>query len=320
MAAASTQGTVLPCSPFSAENAAAELRKAMKGLGTDEAKIIEVMAKHTNQQRQEIALTFKTQYGKDLKAELKSELGGRFEDVVLALLEKPVKYDAMQLKEAIKGIGTDESTLIEILCSRSNAEIQEIKKEYKTLFKSDLEKDVMSDTSGHFKRLLVSQLSANREESTTVDQAKAAAEAKELFEAGANKIGTDESTFNRILSLRSYPQLVATFNAYRANHGKEIEDVIKAETSGYVEDGYLAIVSLARNTPAYFAERLYKSMKGAGTKDKVLIRCVVTRSEIDMVQIKQEFQKKYGKTLGSFIKGDCSGDYKKMLLALCKEA
>lgn len=42
--------------------------------------------------------------------------------------------------------------------------------------------------------------------------------------------------------------------------------------------------------------------------------------QVDMVQVKQEFQKKYGKTLGSFIKGDCSGDYKKMLLALCKES
>lgn len=320
MAAVKFQGTVVECQPFSAEQAAAELRKAMKGLGTDEAKIIDVLAKHTNKQRQEIALTFKTQYGKELKAELKSELGGKFEDVVIALLETPTNYDAMELKKAVKGLGTDEGTLIEILCSRSNAEISEIKAAYKKLFKSDLEKDIMSDTSGHFKRLLVSQLSANRDENLTVDQAKADAEAKELFDAGANKIGTDESTFNRILSLRSYPQLVATFDSYRRQYGKEIEAVIKAETSGYLEDGYLAIVSIAKSKPGYFAERLYKSMKGAGTKDSVLIRCVVTRAEVDMVQVKEEFLKKYGKTLGSFIKGDCSGDYKKMLLALCKEA
>lgn len=39
-------------------------------------------------------------------------------------------------------------------------------------------------------------------------------------------------------------------------------------------------VKIARSPAAYFAERLYKSMKGFGTKDKILIRCVVTRCEV----------------------------------------
>ncbi|XP_052777924.1 annexin A6-like [Mya arenaria] len=319
MAASYTQGTIVPKNPFSAEQAAGALRKAMKGLGTDEAKIIEVMSSHTNQQRQEIFTSFKTQFGKDLRSELKSEISGRFEDLVLALLETPVNYDARELKAAIKGAGTDEGALIEILCSRSNAQILAIKQAYKTLFKSDLEKDIMSDTSGHFKRLLVSQLAAGRDESGSVDPDTAAQDAKELFEAGANKLGTDESTFNRILSLRGYAQLKAVFEAYQQNHGKDIEAVIQAETSGYLEDGYLAIVRIAKNPPAYFAQRLHKSMKGAGTKDSTLIRVVASRSEVDMIQIKQEFQRLFGKTLGSFIKGDTSGDYKKLLLALCAE-
>ena len=49
-----------------------------------------------------------------------------------------------------------------------------------TGFKKDLEKDVMSDTSGHFKRLLVSQLSANRQEGQGADQALAAQDADDL--------------------------------------------------------------------------------------------------------------------------------------------
>ena len=35
-----------------------------------------------------------------------------------------------------------------------------------------------------------------------------------------------------------------------------------------------------RSRAAYFAERLYQSMKGAGTDDATLIRVVISRSEV----------------------------------------
>lgn len=49
-------------------------------------------------------------------------------------------------------------------------------------FGRKLEEDIASDTSGHFKRLLVSQCKADRDESDTVDSAKAQRDAKDIFE------------------------------------------------------------------------------------------------------------------------------------------
>ncbi len=45
-------------------------------------------------------------------------------------------------------------------------------------FSRNLEKDVVSETSGHFRRLLVSMVQGSRSEDQTVDRAKAKADAK----------------------------------------------------------------------------------------------------------------------------------------------
>ncbi|MEQ2231789.1 Annexin A11 [Ilyodon furcidens] len=99
--------------------------------------------------------------------------------------------------------------------------------------------------------------------------------------------------------------------------GKDIEKSICSEMSGNLESGMVAVVKCIKNTPAYFAERLYKAMKGAGTKDRTLIRIMVSRSEVDMLDIRQDFLKAYGKSLYTHISSDTSGDYKKLLLKLC---
>uniref|UniRef100_A0A8D3DCA7 Annexin n=1 Tax=Scophthalmus maximus TaxID=52904 RepID=A0A8D3DCA7_SCOMX len=293
------------------------LRKAMKGFGTDENAIIELLGIRTSKQRVPMVAAYKTTYGKDLFHDLKSELTGNFEQLVIAMMMSPSHFDASELREAIKGAGTDEACLIEILSSRSNAEIREITRIYKADYGKSLEDAINSDTSGHFRRLLVSLSQGNRDERETVDISLAKQDAQKLYAAGENKVGTDESQFNAILCARSKPHLRAVFQEYQHMCGRDLEKSICREMSGHVEDGMVAVVKCIKNTPAYFAERLYKAMQGAGTKDRTLIRIMVTRSETDMLDIRKEYVKTYGKSLYNHISGDTSGDYKKMLLKLC---
>ncbi|XP_040012765.1 annexin A4 isoform X2 [Xiphias gladius] len=317
MAAIGNRGTVTEAAGFDPDADAQRLRGAMKGAGTDEAAIIEVLPHRTIAQRQRIKEAYKQTIGKELADDLSSELSGNFRTVVLGLLMPAPVYDAYELRSAMKGAGTEEACLVDILASRSNAEIKTITAFYKKEFGEDLEDTVCGDTSGMFQRVLVSLLTAGRDENDKVDEAQAVLDAKEIYEAGEARWGTDEVKFLTVLCVRNRNHLMRVFEEYQKISGRDIEDSIKREMSGCLEDVFLAIVKCMRNKPAFFAERLYKSMKGLGTTDTVLIRLMISRAEIDMLDIKAQFLKMYGKTLYSFIKGDTSGDYRKILLELC---
>lgn len=290
------------------------LHGAMEGLGTNEDLITGIITNRSNAQRQEIKASYAQMFGSDLVEDLKGELGGHYEDLVLPMFQTPDEYAASELRNALDGAGTRESALIEILCTRTNEQIQSVKDAYTALYDRDLLEDLENDTSGHFGKLMYSLAQGNRSDDFDADIAKEDAEA--LMAAGEADWGTDESRFNVILASRSHEQLCLTFENYYELTDNSIEQVIESEMSGDVQEGMVAIVSAVRSLSGYFAERLYKSMRGAGTDDRTLIRVMVSRCEVDMLDIKEIFAARYDQTLEDFIEEDCSGDYKKCLLLL----
>ncbi|XP_076440760.1 annexin A5-like [Babylonia areolata] len=305
---------------FDAGAVAEKLRDAMDGLGTNESEILDVLGNHCNAQRLEIAEAYKVAYGKDLIDDLKDELGGNFETLCVALLIAPRLYDAKELHDAVCGVGTDETVLTEIMCMRTNEEIQQIKEAYKAEYEQELEEDLQGDTSGYFGRLMVSLCVGGRESDSYTEwlnEDKAMEDAQKLLDAGEATWGTEEAEMNAVLCLSSPGQLRLTLEKYEElTGGTTVEEAIDKECSGSLKEGYLAIVEGVRGKPKYFARRLHDCFSGLGTSDNDLIRIIVTRSEIDLEDIKDRYQEMYGTSLAEAVEGECSGDYKRLLLAL----
>ncbi|XP_062380445.1 annexin A6 isoform X1 [Sardina pilchardus] len=311
------RGTVFDDPGFDANADAEALYNAMKGLGSDKEAILDLITSRSNAQRQEIRASYKSLYGKDLIDDLKYELTGKFERLIIALMRTPAYHDAKEIKDAIKGAGTDEKCLIEILASRTNEQTHAMREAYNDAYGRDLEEDVIGDTSGHFKKMLVVLMQGTREEEGVVHDDLVEEDAQALFTAGEEQWGTDESIFIMLLGNRSVTHLRLVFDEYQKMAEKSIEDSIKSELSGDFERLMLAVVQCIRSVPMFFARRLYKSMKGMGTADNTLIRIMVSRAEMDMLDIRECFRLRYEKSLHHMIQDDTSGEYKRTLLKLC---
>ena len=298
-------------------NDAEALRNAMKGFGTDENTLIKVVGNRTNRQRQIIKEQYKAAFGRDLISDLKSELHGKMEDAFVALFTDPIEFDADSLRDALHGAGTDEDTLIEIIASRNNQQLFAIKQCYNTKYKRDLEADIKSDVHGTLQNLLVSLLQGKRSMNPNPDQGRCAAIAKEIFDAGEAKLGTDESSFNKYFVSLSPVELICVAQHYHKLTGHTILEAIEKEFHGDSKKAFKTIVYATLSPSEYFATRVNKAIKNFGTKDHLLMRVLITRDEIDMPTIKQYYKQLYGKDMIEEIKSDIHGEYQKLMIELC---
>ncbi|XP_028318612.1 annexin A1-like [Gouania willdenowi] len=314
-------GTITPSQNFNASNDAKVLKSAIESKGVDEDVIIAVLVKRSNEQRQKIKAVYEASAGKKLEQDLDDVLKFKDRDleaVTLAMLMTPAHFDSSLIRKATKRLGTDEEILIEILVTRSNREIRDIKRVFKEEYGKDLEEVIKDETSGTFCHALLELLRAEREESHDVNVKKAREDAHTLFDSGENKGDICEATFIDILTSRSEPQLMKTLQIYKEELGEtSLPKLMQKELKGDIEDCFISLVKCAWNTPAFFAEKLHEAMKGHGTCEDTLIRILVSRSEIDLKKIVAEYRGMYGKPIQEDILNDTKGHYQAVLLGLC---
>ena len=98
----------------------------------------------------------------------------------------------MSVLPGSQGLGTDEDSLIEIICSRTNQELQEINRIYMERYKTGLERDIVSNTSGDFQKLMVALTKGERAENgSVVDYELTDQDSRYLYDAGVKRKETN---------------------------------------------------------------------------------------------------------------------------------
>ncbi|XP_077924374.1 annexin A10 [Halichoerus grypus] len=310
------QGTIFPAPNFNPIMDAQMLGGALQGFGCDKDMLINILTQRSNAQRLMIAEAYQSMYGRDLIGDLKEKLSDHFKDVMVGLMYPPPSYDAHELWHAMKGAGTEENCLIDILASRTNGEIFQMREAYCLQYSSNLQEDIYSETSGHFRDTLMNLVQGTREEGYT-DPALAAQDAMVLWEACQQKTGEHKTMLQMILCNKSYQQLWLVFQEFQNISGQDMVDAINECYDGYFQELLVAIVLCVRDKPAYFAYRLYSAIHDFGFHNKTVIRILIARSEIDLMTIRKRYKERYGKSLFHDIKNFASGHYEKALLAIC---
>ena len=300
--------------------AAEELRKAMEGFGTDEESLIRTVTAHKTQERLKIKKAYQEKYNKDLIEDLKSELNGKLEDAMIALFKDPIEYDAECLNNSLKGAGTDEDCLIEILASRPSWLLEKIKTKYKEIYNKELEDDVKNDCSGDFQKILIGLLNCKRSYSKEVNKEQCETLVKQMHEAKEENwlIDNEQDFFYKYIMLSSPKELSLVSRIYYKIYGTTILDGIDKKYNGNAKELLNAILYSQISPSEYFAKKIKKAIEGFGTDNKTLIRILVTRCEVDMNIIKRYYKQLFNKDMIEDIKNDISGDYQKLMIELIK--
>ncbi|KAK9912896.1 hypothetical protein M0R45_036729 [Rubus argutus] len=218
---------------------------------------------------------------------LKHEFMRFIKNAVVLWAMHPWERDARLVKEAMKKGPEVYGVIVEIACTRSSEELLGARKAYHSLFDHSIEEDAAYHIDGPESKLLVALVSAYR------------------YEGAKDTIST-----------RSKPHLQEVYKHYREISGHNIDEDLDADLR------LKETVQCLCTPQTYFSKVLEVALRNDVDKNtkKGLTRVIVTRADIDMKQIKEEYQNQYGDSLSNKIEETANGNYKDFLLTLVARA
>uniref|UniRef100_A0A667ZNG8 Annexin n=1 Tax=Myripristis murdjan TaxID=586833 RepID=A0A667ZNG8_9TELE len=244
------QPTIVPYENFDVTADIKAIRKACKGLGTDEEAIIEILANRSSAQRVEIKqayfekydddiLSYKEAYAqvheRDLEADIEDDTSGDVRNLLISLLQANrdegyevdgalAEQDATSLFEAGEGrFGTDETTFTDILTHRNYLQLQATFKVYESLSGTDILDAIDSEATGTLKECYITLVRCAKNPQLYFAR---------RLNAAMKGAGTDEDTLIRIIVGRSEIDLDTVKDMYLEKYDVPLKEALASECGG----------------------------------------------------------------------------------------
>ena len=295
------------------------LHNALFNSKEKEKEVIEIVSNTDLTTRLSMVQYYEAAYGKKLEDDLKSKLSSKFRDLVMDLFLSLTELDVEILKRAMKGFSTDEIPIFEILTSRPKWMIDDLKKLYKTSTGKDLVQDLEKNFSGIMKRNVISLLNNFRSTTEKPNKTQCEKDAEILKNAKEEDWFNDEKIFEPIFLKKSPEELVMIARYYYKKKGISLLDAIEKNATGKNKEILKEVFINTINPCELYAEKIYNAIKGIGTDDKVLIRVLSSRGDIDMDDIREMYNWKYKQNMIDDIAGDTSGTYRDFLVKIAEK-
>ena len=295
----------------SPSQAADRLHEALFGKNKEETSL-DIVLNNNLEQRLLIAKSYYQQFGNPLYEDIKSKLSGNFKELVGYLFLTPMEFNAKMLKRGFKGLSIDEQIIFEILAVHTPEEYQQIQEAYKIETKKELTKDIEKSFSGSLRKNILNLLTTPRRVNPNPDKSLCEKWANDLINAGEKKWIEDENLFQEIFIQCSAEEMVMVARFYYQKTQVSLIETVEKKFTGKNKTLLKEIIYGNIIPHELYAEKMYQSIKGLGTNNSLLNRCLASRCRVDMLQIKDIYLWKYGRTLKEDIIGDTSGIYQKL--------
>lgn len=273
-------------------------------------KVVEIICSRSKEQRQKIAETYVSSFGTELSKAIESKLSGDVKNLILGCLLSKVDFDAGEINRAIKGAGTDEDLLSEIIATRPSRHITHIRDRYKELYGETLDEAIQGDTSKYYKKILIAIIQGKRSDNPYPNSQKM----KDMVDKLKGSDGKYQNDFFiQYFSTCSYGEICTICRLFESTYKENVLDVIK---SGMDKDAYDFIklfLHYISDSGTFFAEKLHNF------KEKDLTRILISRSEVNMDEIRDAYKELYKTDLIDDLKEKTKGEYQLGLTILAQK-